>query len=146
TVTNGVVPDSNAITFNSAGTYYWQAAYSGDGNNNPAMSTCTEEKLVVNPNGTSIRTTLAPGSSVSVGTAVHDTAKLSGATADADGSVTYTVYTDDACTKDAQDAGTETVTNGNVPNSTDIQFNKAGTFYWQAVYSGDTNNNSVTGK
>ncbi|MGD0863613.1 MAG: hypothetical protein ABSA21_12820 [Candidatus Limnocylindrales bacterium] len=25
TVTSGVVPDSNAITFNSAGTWYWQA-------------------------------------------------------------------------------------------------------------------------
>ena len=32
--TSGIVPNSNAVTFNSAGTYYWQAVYSGDANNN----------------------------------------------------------------------------------------------------------------
>src|SRR5207249_11284697 len=31
------------------GTYYWQASYSGDNNNKPAKSTCTDEKLVVAP-------------------------------------------------------------------------------------------------
>src|SRR2546427_7829950 len=34
-------------------------------------------------------------------------------------------------------AGTKTVTNASVPDSNAVQFNQAGTFYWQAVYSSD---------
>ena len=50
TVVNGVAPDSNSRQFNSAGTFYWQATYSGDGNNTgPVSSTCTSETLVVQP-------------------------------------------------------------------------------------------------
>ena len=48
---SGIVPNSNAATFNSAGTYYWQAVYSGDTNNNGASSPCTasgNERLTVN--------------------------------------------------------------------------------------------------
>jgi hypothetical protein len=142
TVTNGVVPDSNAISFSAAGTYYWQAVYSGDANNNGATSACTSEKLVVKTNP-SITTTLS-AITANVGDTVHDSATLSGATADAGGTVTYTVYSDNSCTKNPQDAGTKTVTNGTVPDSNGVTFNSAGTFYWQAVYSGDANNNGAT--
>ena len=38
---SGIVPNSPAATFNSAGTFYWQAVYSGDANNNGASSPCT---------------------------------------------------------------------------------------------------------
>src|SRR5438477_156037 len=69
---------------------------------------------------------------------------LTGATANAGGSVTYSVYTDTGCSLGKQDGGTKTVTNGVVPDSNGIQFNSAGTFYWQAVYSGDSNNNGAT--
>lgn len=143
TVTNGVVPDSDAITFNSAGDFYWQAVYSGDSNNNGATSTCTSEHLVVNTNPTQINTTLS-GTSVSIGAAVHDSATLSGQTSNAGGTVTYTVYTDSNCTTGAQSAGTKAVTNGLVTDSDAITFNNAGTFYWQAVYSGDANNQGAT--
>jgi hypothetical protein len=142
TVTNGSVPDSNAITFTQAGTYYWQAAYSGDANNNSATSPCMSEVLVVKTNP-SIATSLS-ATSTNIGTAVHDSATLSGATTDAGGTVTYTVYTDSACSLGAQSAGTVTVTNGSVPDSNPITFNNSGTFYWQAVYSGDAKNNSAT--
>jgi hypothetical protein len=47
TVTNGVVPDSNAFTPTAAGDYYFQAVYSGDANNKGATSTCTDEHLVI---------------------------------------------------------------------------------------------------
>src|SRR5207248_1729776 len=56
TVTNGTVPDSDPVTFTNAGTFYWQAAYSGDANDNPAVSACTSETLVVQPNPTSMVT------------------------------------------------------------------------------------------
>ncbi len=75
---------------------------------------------------------------------MHDSATLTGATADAGGTVTYKVYTDSACTLNPVDAGTKTVTNGVVPDSNAVTFNTAGTFYWQAVYSGDANNNGAT--
>jgi uncharacterized protein (DUF2237 family) len=143
TVTNGVVPDSNAITFNSAGDFYWQAVYSGDANNNGATSVCTSEHLVVGKKSPSIATTLS-SETIGVGGTVHDSATLSGATANAGGTVTYTVYTNSACSTGAQDAGTKTVTNGVVPDSNPITFNAAGDFYWQAVYSGDANNNGAT--
>jgi hypothetical protein len=143
TVTNGVVPDSDPITFNSAGDFFWQAVYSGDANNNGASSACTSEHLVVNKAGPSIATTLSD-SSVSIGATVHDSATLTGATANAGGTVTYTVYTNDTCTANPQDAGTKTVTNGVVPDSDPITFNSAGDFFWQAVYSGDANNNGAS--
>jgi uncharacterized repeat protein (TIGR01451 family) len=47
TVTNGSVPDSDAVQFNSAGTFYWRAWYSGDGNNNATSSACADETLLV---------------------------------------------------------------------------------------------------
>ena len=45
------MPNSSTVTFNTAGTYYWQAVYSGDTNNNGASSPCTavtNEQLTVN--------------------------------------------------------------------------------------------------
>jgi hypothetical protein len=142
TVTNGIVPDSDAFIPTAAGTYSFQAVYSGDANNNGASSVCSTEQLLVKA-GPSITTTLS-ATSVDVGSTVHDSATLTGATSDAGGTVTYTVYTNDTCTAGARDAGTKTVTNGVVPDSDPLAFNTAGTFYWQAVYSGDANNNGAT--
>src|SRR6266498_408231 len=129
-VTNGIVPDSNAITFNSEGTTFWQAVYSGDANNDSATSACTSEQLVVTKLFPSISTFLS-ASQVNIGTMVHDSATLTGATPNAGGTVTYTVYTDSSCTLNPQDAGTKTVTNGVVPDSNDITFKSEGTFFWQ---------------
>jgi hypothetical protein len=143
TVTNGVIPDSNPITFNSTGDFYWQAVYSGDANNLTATSVCTSEHLVVTQKHPSIATTLS-ATSIEVGGTVHDSATLTGATAGAGGTVTYTVYTDSACSLGAQSAGTKTVSNGVVPDSNPITFNTAGDYYWQAVYSGDANNAGAT--
>ncbi len=47
TVTGGVVPDSDDETFNTAGTFYWAAFYSGDARNNPAKSDCASEPLEI---------------------------------------------------------------------------------------------------
>jgi hypothetical protein len=143
TVTNGVVPNSNSIQFNSVGTFYWQAVYSGDAKNETATSVCTSEVVTVAKQQPSISTVLSD-ESITVGDSIHDTATLSNATADAGGTVTYTVYSNNSCNAGARAAGTKTVTNGIVPNSDSIQFNSVGTFYWQAVYSGDTKNETAT--
>ncbi|HKZ44623.1 MAG TPA: ice-binding family protein [Anaerolineales bacterium] len=145
--TPGVLPDSPPLPFNTAGTFYWQAEYSGDANNNSAKSACISEALLVNDvaNVTPTLATNLSSTSVAVGSSVYDTATLTGAAASAGGTVTYTYYTDSACTLNAVDAGTKTVTGvgNNVPNSNPMPFNLAGTYYWRAVYSGGTGTNGA---
>lgn len=40
------VTTSNAVTFATAGSYYWLASYSGDGNNQPVTSACSTALVV----------------------------------------------------------------------------------------------------
>src|SRR5205814_2020548 len=141
-VTNGVVPNSDSLTFNTAGTFYWQASYSGDSINLPAKSACTSEILTVGRAHPSISTTLS-ATSVAIGTPVHDSSTLTGASANAGGTVTYTVYSDDTGTTSVLSGGTKTVTNGDVPDGDPVSFGAAGTYYWQASYSGDSNNTAA---
>jgi hypothetical protein len=141
-VTNGGVPSSAAFVPAAAGTYSFQAVYSGDANNNAATSPCSSEQLLVRTNPT-IGTTLS-GTSVDVGSTVYDSSSLSGETSDASGTVTYTVYSNSACSLGARAAGVVTVAGGGVPDSNGLVFATAGTYYWQAVYSGDTKNNGAT--
>ena len=58
--------------------------------------------------------------------------------------MTYTVYTDNACTQKFADAGIKPVVDGIVGPSDAVVFPNAGTFYWQATYSGDANNAPAT--
>ena len=46
-VTNGTVPASSSVTFNTAQTVWWNAIYSGDKNNAGARSGCATEPLAV---------------------------------------------------------------------------------------------------
>jgi hypothetical protein len=136
------VPDSNSVTFNSAGTFYWQVRYRGDAYNVAAKSACTSEQLIVQAKP-SINTNLS-ASTITVGQSIHDSATLTGATSDAGGTVTYSVFGNNTCTGTAvANGGTKTVTNGVVPDSDNVTFNSAGTFYWQASYSGDAKNVSA---
>ena len=143
TVTGNGVYSPAGFLPDMAGTWHWVASYSGDGNNNKVASGATEEPLVVSKASPTITTTLSASTGV-IGAAVHDSSVLTGVTANAGGTVTYTVYTNDTCTLGAQDAGTKTVASGVVPDSNPITFNTVGTWYWQAVYSGDANNNGAT--
>jgi hypothetical protein len=94
---------------------------------------------VVVKNATTISTSLFR-SSISAGSTDYDTATLSGATADAGGHVTYSVYSDSSCSALVQTAGTVLVFDGHVPDSFVVTFPAAGTYYWQASYTGDENN------
>src|SRR5260370_8458649 len=62
---------------------------------------CTSEKLVIGPNSPTIATTLSE-STGAIGDTVHDSSTLSGATANAGGTVTYTVYTPEGPTSGPQ--------------------------------------------
>ena len=69
---------------------------------------------------------------------------LLGASPDAGGTVTFTVYTDPNCSMGARDAGTVTVAGGQVPDSQTLAFPTPGVYFWQATYSGDANDNAAT--
>ena len=137
---------SDPLPFNSAGTFYWVATFSGDSKNaGPVSSACAAEQLIV---GTATLTisTLLNATSITVGGTDFDTATLSGfVPGGGTGTVTYTVYSNTGCSSNPQPAGTKTVTaSGGVPNSNTMPFNSVGNFSWQAVYSGDSNNSGAT--
>jgi hypothetical protein len=139
-VFNGHVPDSFIATFPNPGTYYWQAAYTGDAYNDPAVSPCGSEVLTVTALATPAISTSLFRSTIAAGGTDFDSATLSGATADAGGFVTYSVYSDPTCSTLVQTAGTVLVFNGHVPDSFIATFPNPGTYYWQAAYTGDANN------
>jgi hypothetical protein len=140
TVTNGVVPDSNGISFNSAGDFYWQAVYSGDANNNGATSVCTSEHLVVGKNHPTVSTAqhLIP----------NDDFTLSGATSNAAGTITFNLYAPSDATCAGVPALTQTVTvSGNGTYSTtnsSFVASTEGTWRWQSSYTGDANNDPAS--
>ena len=87
-------------------------------------------------------TTLSNLGPINTGTSVHDSATISGATANAGGTITYKIYSNNTCSNLVADVtpANNTVVNHVAPDSNSYQFNSAGTFYWQATYSGDANN------
>jgi uncharacterized repeat protein (TIGR01451 family) len=136
---NGSYSTPSGFQIENAGTYYWVASFSGDANNNAFTSGCNDEPVAVVPNAPNIATKLSK-STGNDGVTVHDSTTLSGATASAGGTVTYSVYSDLGCTNKVAEGGTVTVTNGTVPDSNNVTFDNPGTYYWQAKYSGDGNN------
>jgi large repetitive protein len=102
------------------------------------------------PATTSITTALYDGTNVGPnltdppGSSVSDTANFANGTgAGAMGSVTYSVYSDSACTVPVGSPDTENIspsTPGVLPPSGTVTINTPGTYYLVASYSGDTNN------
>ena len=145
TVTAGNVPASTPVSLASPGTYYWQASYSGDPANAASKSTCGSEVETVKAprpgahpphhgargwNDREAGWSNADILTVTAGTAVTDSATLTGANTSSGREVTYTVYQDPMCWRGGghdsnctpQQVGTdtETVTDGIVPNSKPI--------------------------
>jgi hypothetical protein len=170
--TPGSLPPSAPVTLSTAGTYYWGVSYSGDSSNQSSSSTCgtageveTVAAATTAPASTRLKTRLVGNAgsirhefrwergivAVVTGTSVTDTATLRGTNAaTATGTVTYTVYTEQAVTKNhhrswhwvaltTANAGTVTVTAGQVPTSNAVTL-PAGVYEWQAAYSGDSAN------
>ncbi|WP_157367740.1 hypothetical protein [Alloactinosynnema sp. L-07] len=139
-VTNGVVPDSNGITFNSAGTFYWQVTYSGDANNNPAISVCTSEIVVIVKN--------QPGMTTAQNLLPNDNSTLTGATANAGGSITFKLFSpaDGTCSGAASLTETVAVSGNGTYATTNTTFfaSAEGTWRWLVTYTGDANNEAAT--
>jgi hypothetical protein len=168
TVSSGKVPVSNGEKLTGGATYYWQASYKGDEGNQAGTSTCGKEVATVKGT-TSLATLLLAekppeeeplseleeeepeptayaGEEVTAptGAAVGDTAKLSGTNVEkASGTITYAIYSDKECKTRVGKAGEVTVANGVVPESSEEKL-EAGTYYWQATYSGDSSNEGST--
>src|SRR5205085_2038576 len=133
--------------FSKAGSFWWQATYSGDTNNTETgRAHLNSSQRQIKHNHPSMSKQLSE-STGGIGDSVHDTSSLSGATSNAGGTVSYAVYTNNTCTTLAA-AGD--VISGQLPRRplsavfpyTTLfrSFSKAGSFWWQATYSGDTNN------
>jgi hypothetical protein len=151
TVTGDGSYSSPTFTPTATGTYNWVAEYSGDSNNAPVAGACGEAEETVTvtskpPAATQLSTSLSGGGhsggtiTVPEGTAVSDSATLSGENASAaTGKVDYKVYSDTGCTTLLASAGTVSVSGETVPASS-TETLPPGTYYWQASYSGDSGN------
>ena len=152
---DGNAYNSGSFTPSSAGTYRWTAAYTGDAPNTLSTSSpcnAANETTVVNPNTPSI-ITVATAGPVSLGSAISDSATLSGTASKPDGtaaggSITFRAYGPD----DATCAGTPAYTSAAIAvagngtyGSGNFTPTQAGTYRWTAEYSGDApNTNGVT--
>jgi hypothetical protein len=148
TVSGGEVPASEEKILTAGAVYYWQASYEGDSLHQSSTSACTEKSTV--KAATTIATSFAGEKELNEGvivdeeTAVSDTATLSGTNAaTATGTVKYNAYSDSECEELVTSAGEVSVTAGNVPAS-EAEMLPDGTYYWQAVYSGDSTHVGAT--
>jgi hypothetical protein len=135
-VVDGVVPASTGASL-PAGTYYWQAVYKGDPANASSSSACESEVVTLQPTTLTAALLLSTASNSQPD---DDAATLAGAAGDAGGTVTYTIYSDSMCMVPATVAGfpdAVTVVDGVVPVSMGATLPE-GTYYWQAVYKGDS--------
>ena len=150
---NGTYPTPTGFTLPATGTvtgtYQWDATYSGDANNTPASDTgSVAEQVTVNIASPTLGTIPNP-TAVTLGAnpvTLTDTATLEGGFSPT-GSIIFTLFHNGGTTP----VDTETVTvNGNGTYTTPTGFTLpaagtvTGTYQWDAAYSGDTNNNTVS--
>ena len=136
---------SAAFTPTAAGTYRWIANYSGDTNNNATANGCNEanEAVVVSPRSPTL-TTQASAPIVLGSGSLTDIATLSGASANATGTITFNLYgPNDATCATSIFTSTATVSGNGSYNSLSFTPTAAGTYRWIANYSGDANNNAT---
>lgn len=136
----------------AAGSYSFQATYSGD--TNYAGSTGACEPFTVFQ-GTSTTGTVvfdagtkAPWSGTeTTGASAYDTSSVtpSSTLVPATGSVSYTLFSNGACANTGSAAGGGNLVKGAAPNSDPTGPLGAGSYSFQATYSGDTNYSGSTG-
>ncbi len=135
---------SAAFTANTAGTYRFTAAYSGDTNNNPAATACNAANANVAVTTAAATLTAAASPSLPAGGAITDTATIAGATTPT-GTVTFTLYgpNDTTCSATPAFNSTSSVTANATYTSGAYTATAAGTYRFTAAYSGDTNNTAA---
>jgi hypothetical protein len=145
-VTGAGTYTSDSFTAPVIGTYRFVASYSGDANNNPAVTACGDsgESVTVTVATPTIGT--SPSGPVPAGGTVSDTAQLSGGSNPA-GSITFLLFGpgDDTCSSVPVFTSTVAVAGAGSYTSGSFTATVTGTYRWVAAYSGDaTNNNGAT--
>jgi len=160
---NGTVPNSDATSALAAGSYSFQAKYSGDSNFPSSTGAC--EPFSVAEAASSTSTTVHDAAtngvwsgSESTGSSAYDTATVGAQVSGfpASGSVTYHLYANDSCSSASNgeikslngNTWSQTVTlnsDGTVPNSQATGALAAGSYSFEATYSGDSNYQGSTG-
>ncbi len=128
------------------GTQSIAGMYGGDSTH--ASSTSTTFTLTVTKASPVVVTVIKDSTntavtSVTAGDAVHDTATMTGGFQPG-GTVTYTLFSNGACTGTSTTISSVTVTAGVVPDSMQTMPSTPGSYSFNATYSGDTNNNRAT--
>jgi len=147
------------------GVYDWTAeiVVNADGSIENGPTLCTDEQVTVTPHGSSITTTQSDADGAPVGTAITDSAHVTGD--NPGGTVTFSLFgpNDANCTvnEDSSPSAQQTNTsqtnaalqtwtvavdhngNANVP-APGYTTTVVGTYQWVATYSGDANNASAT--
>jgi hypothetical protein len=139
--------NSGNYTPTAVGTYYWTATYSGDGSNAGSSTACRDanESSVVNKQQPAISTDAT--ATAIVGDPISDVAHLSGATADAGGSITFKLYgpNDADCSGAVAFTSTKPVSGNGDYTSDAFNPSTPGNYRWIASYSGDAKNLAVSG-
>jgi hypothetical protein len=145
TLSGGLVPNSATSEALPVGTYFYQANYSGDANYLGASSDCVSFSVgkgtptIANP--VNDATTESPWSGTEVtGAQAVDTSTVTGAVGVApNGTVTYDLFNGDSCGGSSLQSSSGLVGDAGVPASATSDALGAGTYSYQAVYSGDAN-------
>ncbi len=144
-VSNAIISDSAPFTPTLVGSYSYNITYNGDSSNYLANGDC--EPFIVVAATAGLTTSVTP-SSITLGpstVSAHDTATLSGSFAPT-GSITFNVFNNPTCSGAPVFTSTPVTVNGNgAYTSSSFTPLAPGTYYWIASYTGDSNNNPVTG-
>ncbi len=133
---------SDSFTTNAVGAFHWVATYNGDANNISVSSGCNAEPVTVGQATPEIVTTPSPGGVV--GTGISDSARVSGGL-NPSGTVTFNLYapSDTTCAGNPVFTSTNPLSAGSATSDT-FTTHTVGTFRWVAIYSGDSNNTTVS--
>jgi hypothetical protein len=145
TLAAGTVPNSTSTSSLAAGSYSFQATYSGDANYLTSAGPCNA--FTVAHAGATLTASVEEAAtglmwvgSELAGTSAVDTATVTGVTGfTPTGTVAYMLYSNASCTGTPTPQGTATLTAGAVPNSDPTGPLAAGSYSFQAAYSGDSN-------
>ena len=135
---DGTVPNSVSSAALDAGSYSYEATYSGDSNYDGSTAGC--EPFTVAVGTSTIATTtwttgLYAGSRAFASSVVTQSGSITAA-----GTVAYSFYANDSCTDTPTTTSTVTLNDdGTVPDSTRTGPLAAGSYSYEAVYSGDSN-------
>ena len=130
----------------AAGTYQWDASYSGDTNNNVATDNNDSSEQVVVGQATPALATTPNTTTGTCGTSefLKDTGSLTGGY-DPTGTITFALIAPNGTTVDTETVSVSGDGNYTTPKGYNLPTNAAaGTYQWNATYSGDTDNHSTT--